>query len=63
MSDLLTTKQACEMLGGIDKATLLRWHKNGVITPAYEPPTSNGALLWAKGDIERLVKSRAESHA
>jgi predicted site-specific integrase-resolvase len=59
MSDLLTTKQACEMLGGIDKATLLRWHKNGVITPAYEPPTANGALLWAKVDIEALAAARA----
>ena len=59
MSDLLTTKQACEMLGGIDKATLLRWSKNGIITPAYEPPTANGALLWAKVDIEVLAAARA----
>ena len=54
MNELLTTKEACALLGGIDKATLLRWRDDGKITPAYVPPTANGALLWNRADVEKL---------
>ena len=56
--DLITTKQACDILH-VDKSTLGRWRTSGRITPAYTPPTANGAILWNRDDIEALAQTQA----
>ena len=44
---LLSSKQACEQLGGIDRSTLIRWVERGLITPAHKLPGATGAYLFS----------------
>lgn len=52
--DLITSLQASTLLG-IDRSTLSRWVADGRIKPAWQSPTANGARLFHRRDVERLV--------
>ena len=60
--DLIGSAEACRILH-IHAATLTRWVKAGKITPAHKLPTSNGAYLFNRADIQRLADERAEKQA
>lgn len=57
MEDLIGSQEACQRLGGINKATLFRWAKEGRITPVTKLPGVNGAALWNPIDVDRLAES------
>jgi hypothetical protein len=48
--NLISTREACRLLGDIDKTTLLDWVKQGKITPAHRGPKNSG-FLWDRDYI------------
>lgn len=50
---LLTTAQAAEILG-VDRRTLARYAKKGLLKPARELPS--GHLRWDRDDLERQMR-------
>lgn len=61
-STLVGSAETCQILG-IHPATLLRWIKAEKIAPAHKLPGDNGAYLFARIDVEKLVAERAEQSA
>ena len=60
----LTTAEACQLLGGIDRSTLSRWVQLGKITPADKLPVGpHGAFLFRREDVERLRDELAEAQS
>lgn len=55
--DLITTNEACDLLGGIDRSTLVRWIQSGRIAPAHKLPGKTGSYLLRRADVEGLRKS------
>jgi predicted site-specific integrase-resolvase len=51
---LLTSAEACEQLGDIDRSTLSRWVLIGRITPAQKLPGIRGAFLFEPAEVQRL---------
>lgn len=60
---LITTAQACEVLGGLHPSTINRWVQLGKITPAQKLPGARGANLFRLRDIERLAARLAKASA
>jgi predicted site-specific integrase-resolvase len=62
--DLIGATEACQLIG-IDRSTLTRWMDRGKIVPAVRLPSpgGRGALLFDRGDIERLRDEYAGSPA
>lgn len=52
--DIIGNAEAREMLGGIDRTTLVRWVQAGKIRPIHKLPGPNGAYLFHRADIEAL---------
>lgn len=55
----LSTAEACEELGGIDRSTLSRWVALGTIKPLHKLPGRNGAFLFDRAEVERVKKARS----
>lgn len=53
--DLIGTSEACRILN-CHPSTLSRKVAAGELTPVHKLPTSNGAFLFNRGDIEALLK-------
>lgn len=53
----LTSATVCSWLE-IDRSTLVRWVRAGRITPVFKFPTTNGAYLFSRGDVEQLRQQR-----
>jgi predicted site-specific integrase-resolvase len=54
---LLTTAQAAEFFG-VDRRTLARYARNGLLKPTVVLPS--GHLRWSREDIERQLKEIRE---
>ena len=57
--DLMPTKEACRLLGNIDRSTLTRWVAAGKITPAIKLDGTRGPMLFNRADIEALAAEQA----
>jgi hypothetical protein len=53
--DLISTRQACHLLGDIDKTTLLDWVHQGKIRVAHKGPKNSG-YLFDRGYIEKFAE-------
>lgn len=51
---LLTSAEACEALGGIDRSTLSRWVALGKIRPYTKLPGVRGAYLFERTEVQRV---------
>jgi predicted site-specific integrase-resolvase len=60
--DLIGSAEACQILN-IHGSTLGRWVKAGRITPVYQNPGTNGAMLFARADVLRLAAEYSEQPA
>ena len=59
-TDLIGSAEACRILGDISRSTLTRWVDAGRITPAARASeTPNGAFLFTRAEVERLLAERA----
>jgi hypothetical protein len=43
--NLISTREACRLLGDIDKTTLLSWVRQGKIEPVHRGPANSGFLF------------------
>lgn len=59
---LLTTSEACEVLGLTSRSTLSRYVATGRLKPAMKMPGSTGAFLFNRADVEKL-KAKQEKAA
>lgn len=62
-TELLTSAEACERLGGIDRSTLSRWVALGWIEPATKLPGLRGPYLFAPAEVERVKAKREQASA
>lgn len=53
------SREACQILQNIDRATLSRWVKDGKLPLAGKLPGKNGAMLFNRDDVERLAHELA----
>jgi hypothetical protein len=53
--DLISTSQACSLLGNIEKATLTNWVRQGRILAAHKGSKKNSAYLFDRGYVERFA--------
>lgn len=53
--DLIGSKEACRLLGDINRSTLTRWVADGRLTPATKLPGGNGAFLFDRSAVEKLA--------
>jgi excisionase family DNA binding protein len=60
IGDVITTAQACEILG-VNRATISRWVTSGKLKPAFDPPTTSGGRLFYRADIAALADRSATS--
>jgi hypothetical protein len=49
--NLISTREACRLLGDIDKATLLSWVHQGKIVAAHRGATRNSGYLFERDYI------------
>jgi predicted site-specific integrase-resolvase len=61
-ANLIGSAQACQTLD-IDKSTLSRWVKAGVITPKVKLPGRNGPMLFDPQDVASLCLDRGAARA
>jgi len=54
--DIISTVEACELLGGIDRSTLTRWVDAGKVIPMHKLPGATGAWLFTRAEIERVAE-------
>ena len=54
--DVIGSREACQILQ-IDKSTLSRWVSAGKVNPLVKMPARNGAMVFARADIEALRTS------
>lgn len=59
----VTSAQACDLLGGIDRSTLNRWVQRGRIKPTRKLPGLRGAYLFRRSDVEALRDRLAAEEA
>ena len=55
--DLVTSKEACTMLGGITRMTLHKWTKRGMLHPVR---FSSRNLKFDRAEIENLANNGAQ---
>jgi predicted site-specific integrase-resolvase len=60
--DLIGSKEACLILDK-NRSTLVRWVRDGVLTPVHKLEGDNGAYLFARADVEALVVARDQQAA
>ena len=61
LDDVVTTREALEILGLTDPSTISRYVGYGKLTPARRMAGKSGAYLFWRADIERLAAERAAS--
>lgn len=55
LDDYVTTAEACQLLGGLDRSTLTRWVQLGKIKPAKRLSGGrHGLFLFARDDVLEL---------
>lgn len=59
MSDLITTREACQILGYADPSSVSVMVKQGRLVPAQKLPGKRGAFLFRRTDVESLAQERA----
>lgn len=52
-SELIGAAEAARILG-VNRSTVTRWAQSGRITPHTKLPTTNGALVFNRADVEAL---------
>lgn len=52
--DMIGAAEAARILG-VDRSTVTRWAQSGRLTPQTKLPSVNGALLFARADVEALL--------
>lgn len=57
-NDLLGTVEAAEVIG-VERSTLSRWIDSGRISYLRKLPGKNGAVLFARDEVERVAKDYA----
>ena len=57
-TDLLATIEAAEVIG-VERSTLSRWVASGRISIAHRLPGRNGAVLFARSEVERVAAAYA----
>ena len=55
--DLIGSKEACLILDK-NRSTLVRWVRDGVLTPVHKLEGDNGAYLFDRADVEALHIAR-----
>lgn len=53
--DLVSTREALEILGYTDPSTISRYVGYGKLSPVYKLPGKTGAFLFNRADVERLA--------
>jgi predicted site-specific integrase-resolvase len=61
-ADLIGSKEACQILDK-NRSTLVRWVRDGILTPVHTLEGDNGAYLFARADVEALVVARDQKAA
>lgn len=61
-TDLLATVEAAEIIG-VERSTLSRWAASGRIKVAHQLPGRNGAVLFARSEVERVAHEYAGATA
>jgi predicted site-specific integrase-resolvase len=57
--DLIGSKEACQLLGDINRSTLIRWVRAGALKPVGKLDGTNGAYMFARADVEKLARDRS----
>ena len=52
---LIGSREACQILGGINGATLGRWVDQGRIQQAFKAPGKNGARFFSREEVDRVA--------
>ena len=60
--DLVGTAEVCRLLR-INQATVGRMAADGRLKPVHKLPGKNGAYLFARADVDRLIAERADASA
>ena len=55
VADLVSSREALELLGLTDPSTISRWVAAGKLTPAHKLPGKTGAYLFNRADVEALA--------
>lgn len=55
---MLGAAEACEQLG-IDRSTLTRWVRAGMLVPVHKMPGATGAYLFTPDEVKRVIAARA----
>jgi excisionase family DNA binding protein len=61
--DLITTAEACVILGGINRSTLIRWVEEGKIAAAQKLPGQTSTYLFRRIVVEMLAADQAKAPA
>lgn len=61
VDDLIGSAEARKILQ-VDKSTLSRWVAAGTVTPIKRFAGRTGAMIFRRGDIEKLAAVRAAQH-
>ena len=56
----ISSREACQMLGGINGATLGRWVEQGRIRQSFKAPGKNGARFFTRTEVERVAAALVE---
>jgi len=56
--DLIGSTEAYKLLG-VDRATFLRWREAGLITEVHRLEGPNGAYLFRRADVDKLLARAA----
>jgi len=56
--DLIGSAEACSILGGIDRATLVRRIAAGKIAYVTKMPGETGAYIFDRAEVERLKREQ-----
>ena len=61
-AELLATIEAAQIIG-VERSTLSRWVSAGRIKVAHRLPGKNGAVLFARSEVERVAREYAGATA
>lgn len=61
--DEVTTRQALDILGYNHPSTVIRYVREGVLTPTRKLPGASGTYLFDRKDIEQLRDRQATDRA
>ena len=61
--DLIGSAEACELLGGINRGTLVRWIASGKINTVTKMPGARGAYVFTLAEVQRVAAERRAAGA